>query len=474
MPLVANTVTSNARLRLNAARCVGVMLFLSGCARADDQRTVPPLPTIAVTHVGVIDSEHGRFVPDQTVLIRDGRITAVGPAADVMIPAGADVVDGKNRFLTPGFADMHVHLYTEGDAFTYVANGVTTVRNMAGDTSHLALRARIASGQLVGPRIITAGPVVEGAPLSHPDNVRLESPAAVRPELTRQRAAGYDFVKVYNRLARPVYDSLVAVAGELGLPVAGHVPFAVGLDGALTARQASIEHFRGYIQALLPRSATPPSDASFRDWSVAWTQIDDGRIASLVAQTVAAGVWNVPTFAFTVHELSPAAAHAQLLARTHVRHLSLAGLPTNRATTSYLRAFTEADYVAAQHGLEAQFRLAMALDAAGAKLLVGTDSWLAGYAFVDELELLVRAGLTPARVIRMATLDAARFLGEDAEWGKVVAGQRANLVLLDADPLVDIRNARRVRAVVLNGRLLDHEYHARSIAALRGRRPTSP
>jgi len=235
----------------------------------------------------------------------DGRNAAVGPAADVAVPAGADVVDGTGRFLSPGFADMHVHLYTEGDLFTYIANGITTVRDMAGDTSHLALRARVASGRLVGPRIITAGPVVEAAPLSHPDNVLLESPGAVRAELVRQRTAGYDFVKVYNRLARPVYDSVVAVARELGLPVTGHVPLEVGLDGALAARQTSIEHFRGYVQVLLSRSAALSSDTSFRDWSVAWNRIDDTRLASLVARTVAAGVWNVPTFAFTVHELSP-------------------------------------------------------------------------------------------------------------------------------------------------------------------------
>ena len=139
------------------------------------------------------------------------------------------------------------------------------------------------------------------APLSHPDKVLLEVPWAVRAENVRQRAAGYDFVKVYKHLSRPVYDSVVAVARALGVQVTGHVPLEVGLDGALAARQASVEHFRGYIQALLPPWAAVPSDASFRDWSIAWNRIDDSHIASLVARTVAAGVWNVPTFAFTVH-----------------------------------------------------------------------------------------------------------------------------------------------------------------------------
>jgi len=172
---------------------------------------------------------------------------------------------------------------------------------MAGDTSQLGMRARVASGRMIGPRIITAGPVVEAAPLSHPDNVLLKFPGSVRAELVRQRAAGYDFVKVYNHLSRPVYDSVVAVARALGVQVNGHVPLEVGLNGALAARQAFIEHFRGYIQALLPPWAAVPSDASFRDWSIAWNRIDDSHIASLVARTVAAGGWNVPTFAFTEH-----------------------------------------------------------------------------------------------------------------------------------------------------------------------------
>ena len=449
---------------------LGLTAVLSGCAREQREASASSgaasvAPAVAITRVAVVDVEQGRLVPAQTVVVRDGRIVAAGPADFVEIPDGADVIDGTAKFLAPGFSDMHVHLYTEGDLFTYVANGITTVRNMAGDSTHLAMRRRVASGEIVGARIVTAGPVVESAPLSHPDNVLLGDPARVRREIARQQAAGYDFIKVYNNLARPVYDSVAAAAADLGLPVAGHVPFAVGLDGALAARQQAIEHLRGYIQALLPAGSLP-SDTSFRDWSVAWTRIDTTRIASLAARTVVAGVWNTPTFAFTVHELSPAAEHARLLKRPEVRRLSLQGLPTDRATTGYLRQFAETDFVATQRGLEAQFQLVRALDAAGAGLLVGTDSWLSGYAFADELELLVRAGLSPARVLRMATLDASRFLGEEKEWGTVAAGRRADLVLLDADPLLDVTNARRVRAVVAGGRLLRRDELDRRLAAL--------
>lgn len=441
-----------------------------GCAPSPGFERPSRQAIVAIIDVAVVDVRHGGLLPGRTVVTRGGRIVAVGPTGSIPVPDGAEIVDGAGRFLSPGFADMHVHLYTDGDLFTYVANGVTTVRNMAGDSTHLAMRRRAAAGEIIASRVLTAGPVVEAAPLSHPDNVLLDDPSKVRSALTHQRTAGYDFVKVYNGLAPAVYDSVTAVSRQLGMSVAGHVPTAVGLSAALSARQRSIEHFRGYERALLPDSARLPNDASFRDRSTSWIRTDTANIASLVARTVAQGVWNCPTFTFTVHELSPNREHRLLLARPEIQRLSLIGLPADRSTSSYLQQFTDADYDTAQRGLEKQFRLLRALDEAGAGLLVGTDSWLSGYAYVDEMELMVRAGLSPARVIRMATLDAARFLGEETDWGTVAVGRRADLVLLDADPLLNVANARRVSAVIVNGRLLRRAELDRRLGALPSRR----
>lgn len=437
-----------------ACGVVGALLAAIGLSAAPPQvRRGTPAAALAFEHVAVVDVERGRVVHDQTVLIGEGRIRAVGHSTEVEVPGGVTVVPGHGRFVTPGFADMHVHLYTKEDAFTYLANGITTVRNMAGDSSHLALRRQTAAGDVAGPRIITAGPVIETT-RSHPDNALVSTASQARQEVRRQRASGYDFIKVYNDATPDTYRAIVEAAGEMQMPVAGHVPDAVGLRSVLAAGQRSIEHLRGYADELLPPARPRAARPSFDERTLSWNAVDPAGMKALAKATAAAGTWNCPTFAFTVHELSPAAAHRRLLARPETGWLSLQGLPKDR-TKGYLSGFSDADFAAAQRSLQVQYQLLRALDEAGAGLLVGTDSWLSGYAFADELELLVEAGLSPARVLRMATFDAARFLDEERERGSIAAGKVADLVLLETNPLVDIRSARKIHGVVHGGTYYD-------------------
>ena len=409
---------------------------------------------LAIVDAAVVDVEMGAIRRTETVIIQSGRIVAVGARDRTPVPAEAIRIDARGKYLVPGFSDMHVHLYTEGDAFTYLANGITTIRNMAGDASHLAFKKRTAEGQMIGPRIITAGPVIE-TKLSHPDNALVGTAEEARREVFRQHQAGYDFIKVYNDITPDVYRAVMAAARELKMPVAGHIPDAIGLREALASGQASIEHLRGYPYELLPakvrrRSVSPQYD----ERTLAWNAIDAAGIDKIARDTAAAGVWNCPTFTFTVHELSPKRTHEALLRREETAWLSLSGLPKDR-TKGYLAGFTEADFAGAQWGLANRFRLLRALDKAGAGLLVGTDSWLSRYALADEMELMVKAGFRPARVLRMATLDTAKFLDESEERGSIRAGKVADLVLLDADPLQRVGNVRKVAGVIKEGRYID-------------------
>jgi hypothetical protein len=347
---------------------------------------------------------------------------------------------------------MHVHLGSERSLLTYLANGITTVRSMSGSERQLAWR-RIDRDSLLGPRIVTAGTIIDGDPPSQPWMRVLTDPARARAEVLAQRAAGFDFIKVYNGVPRAVYDSLLAAASEIGMPVAGHVPFEVGLRGALAAKQRSIEHLRGYVAELVPASAPLQPGPTLRQRSVVWNYVDRARIPEVVAATRAAGVWNCPTLVVTSHNMLPTAEHARLRERPELRYLGPEAFP-DRARISYLRDFADSDYVAAQRGLGPQLELVAALHRAGAGLLAGTDSWLAGFAFQEELELLERAGIPRPEVLRVATVAAAEFLGERGEWGDVALGQRADLQLVAGDPLASLGNLKRRIGVMVRGRWL--------------------
>jgi imidazolonepropionase-like amidohydrolase len=411
--------------------------------------------SIAIERVSIIDVVHGRVIPDQTVLVREGRIVEVGSSKKIKAQPGSIIVNGHRRYLSPGFADMHVHLYTEGDLFTYLANGVTTVRNMAGDTSHLELRRRVENGEIFGPRIITAGPIIE-TKLSHPDNQLVSSADVARQAVIDQKKAGYDVIKIYNDLSPELFDVVMDQAAKSHMRVVGHVPYEVGLEKALRSGQDSIEHLRGYLHPLLAAGQSLERRPDFRSFSLAWNNASTAKMRRLAEETVTAGVWNCPTLVFTVHEMSPLAAHRRLLSRPETAFLSLKGLPKDR-TKGYLAGFSEADFTSVQRGLTKQFHLLRALDNAGAGLLVGTDSWLGGFAFADELELLVKAGLSPSRVMRMATMDASAYLGETKLRGSVEKGKIADLVILRGNPLRSISNARKIEGVISGNRYLSRK-----------------
>jgi hypothetical protein len=403
--------------------------------------------------VHVLRSDRRGFDRNRAVLVRDGRIAWIGPAPAAPVDSGMQVVDGRGGFLLPGFADMHVHLAREGDLLTYVANGITTVRNMWGSERHLGWRARTADGELLGPRIVTAGPVIDGTPPSVPAMLVLTDPAAARAEVERQQALGFDFVKVYNSVPAAVYDSILAAAGELGMPVAGHVPFAAGLARVLAGGQTSIEHLRGYINGLVPPGAPVQPGASLRSRSLAWLHADPSRMPDLVRATAVAGVWNVPTLMVTAELLAPPDRWDELARRPVLRYLGR-GAVGDRSALPYLADFSPDDFRAALRGLAPQRELVRQLDEAGAGLLLGTDSYLQGFAFQAELEEFERTGIDRWRILMAATTQAAEFLGEAADWGRVAVGQRADLQLVEADPLVSFAALRRRAGVMVRGRWL--------------------
>jgi imidazolonepropionase-like amidohydrolase len=395
---------------------------------------------VAFLDVTVLPMDCERLLPHQTVVVAGERIVAVGPVEEIPVPAQATRIHGRGAYLLPGLADMHVHLGEDVAPVLFLANGVTTVRNMWGGASHLKLRDRIARAELLGPTVITSGPILDGAPSRY-------TVVATADEATRavaaQHADGYDFVKVYNNLEPVAYDAILAAAARYGMPVAGHVPRPVGLPRVLASGQRSIEHLRGYVSPT-GRGNLPDEDA----------------VPGLAALTRDAGVWNCPTLVLREHQVPEQV--ERLNTCPEARFLPPRLLARWRASWAEDRTrASAADWARMREANRRRQQLVKAFHDTGARLLLGTDApnpgVLPGFAVHDELRQFVEAGLTPYAALRAGTADAAEFLGAAGEFGVVATGARADLLLLEGNPLADLRHAARPLGVMVGGRWLPRQ-----------------
>lgn len=417
--------------------------------------------SIAFVNVNVVPFDGERILEAQTVIVSDGRIAKIGPAANVKVPAGALKIDGRGKYLMPGLADMHVHLHPGAgkqddlagqQLQLFLANGVTTVRNMIGKPEHLFLRERVAKAELLGPTIYTAGPPLLGN--------TVPTPEAGERAVVEQKKAGYDLIKVHEGLSPETYAAIVATAKRVGIPFAGHVTATVGLTRALEVRQTSIEHLDGYLQAMVADDSPVKAGPSQIVLGPVLEHIDESKIPFLAVATRKAGVWNDPTltlFKLIVSDAKPEdlsqwpelqyvpATMREAFTR---QKLSTAGIPAPNSER--------------QRYLELRNKMLAALYAAGAKLLVGPDSpqffLVPGFATHRELQSFVEAGLTPYEAIEAATRNPGEYFAEvmkaPRDFGTVEVGMRADLLLLDANPLESVANVSKRAGVMVRGRWL--------------------
>ncbi len=424
---------------------------------AQEAAGASPVPELAIVEVSVVPLDGAPVLEHRTVIIRGGLIAALGASAELAVPSGALEIDGRGRYLLPGLADMHVHVWDERDLFLFVANGVTTVRNMFGSPQHLEWRRRIEAGELVGPQLYTAGPIIDGTPPVWPGSTVLTDPAAAAGVVREQRAAGYDFLKPYARLSSDCYDALAAAAREQGLRLMGHVPEAIDLEHALAQGQATIEHLDGWAEAARAGDSPPGEKISFRNEHLAWEHLDPELEARLARRVREAGAWCCPTLVVLQKWVQGDGA-TELLARPEMRYASpiLRAAWAPESPWNYLKNLPE-DLVAGVRGSVERRKLAVrALRDAGAGILAGTDMGnpyvLPGFALHEELANLVAAGLTPCEALRAASANAAECMQASDRWGTIAAGRRADLILVEANPLADVANAARRAGVVLHGR----------------------
>jgi len=411
-------------------------------------------PLVAFVNVNVIPMDNERVLENQTIIVRDGMIEVIGNSNQVQVPDEALIINGKGEYLMPGLVDMHVHVQDENELLLLVANGVTSVRNTWGNTGkmlrfgfpdQLVLRNQIEQGALFGPTIYTAGPVMEGSPAFHPLAEVFDTPEAASESVRWQVSQGYDFIKVYDHLSPETYQAIIETAREEDIPVFGHVPFAIGLDGVLTSGQATIEHMTGYI------------DPDAVEFLISKDQLD-----VYAARTREAGVWNCVTLSEYPKSKETPEGFERLQNQSGMAYVS----PFTRMFSPFLylmaskaHTYQGADYP--ERIAELNRRMVAALHETGAGILLGTDAAQAyhipGFAVHEELAYLVEAGLSPYEALEAGTLNAALAMDKSDEFGTVEVGKRADLLLLEANPLENVSNVQKRVGVMVRGRWLTED-----------------
>ena len=467
---------------------LSLVLAIAACAPA---RVPSPAPaSLALVGATVVDARSGALLPDRTVLVAGNRILAVGPRGSVRVPAGARVVDAAGKYLIPGLWDMHAHLTLNPaadriDVPLLVAHGVTGVREMVSDCPEWSwVRQRsgadclerlrgwqraVEAGEMVGPRILALG----GWPVNGPNGLSAAAPAYFRAETAEQgrelarynAARGVDFVKVYSGISREGFLAFVGEARRLGLGVAGHEPIALSAIDASEAGQKSFEHARVFLFNCFPgaeefRRATADLGGVNTHWRRRMVDEYDPALCTGVFRAFARnGSAYVPT-----HLTRKFDAFADDSAYRHDPRSKYIPGDQWEAWNGDAEGMIESDSSRAGRRAMMDFytkglEITAAAYRAGVTVMVGTDSGdsyvFPGSAVHDEMGELVKAGLTPAEALRAATWTGAEFLGRTADSGSVAPGRLADLVLLDANPLADIANTRRIAGVALNGRWLD-------------------
>lgn len=429
---------------------------------------------VAITHVTAIDVDRGTARPDLTVVVDGSRIAAIGPTATTPTPSTASIIDARGKYLIPGLWDMHAHS-AGGPAAPwdariilplYIANGITGIRDMGGSLEVLKQRkAGIERGNLLGPHMYISGPFLNGGkPYEY--TLTTNTPDQARQAVDKLAREQVDFIKVLSDLSRETYLAVADESKKRKLTFAGHVPDTVTAAEASDSGQRSIEHLSGLTlgcsreEAELRKRRTEAiqkgDNAAYHDATMRSLETYDPEKASaLFAEFKKNETWQVPTLSWwkIQSELGSVSSSDPLL-----KYVPLSVRRSNDWDAQHIKQSTSAALLADLQETKSRYLdLTRSLHQAGVPVMAGTDSpdpyVFPGFSLHDELELLVESGFTPGEALRAATHSPAEFLGKLSDYGMVEKGRVADLVLLDANPLVDIRNTRKISAVIVGGKV---------------------
>jgi len=469
---------------LKRKRCAALLSFVIAafCLLAACKK--PRSSVLAIAHVTVVDMTGAPAAPDQTVLIDKEKIIALGPSNSIPIPYGAKEIDGRGKFLIPGLSDMHVHLTGAGeptgsrDFFLplLLANGVTSVRDMGGYLDYLiSLRKEIEEGMRVGPRIVFAGPYLDGDPPSFQPSLVVTNREQAVDDIHSLVGKGVDFIKVQSQLSREAYFAIAETCRAEHRTFSGHVPDRITAWEASDAGQRSIEHLtcelracsaseadliRRQFRILTKKATTAQSKARQLAWQrEVLSSYSEQKATALIEKFREQQTWQTPTLILLRNDAFPTS-NLNLTADPNAKYVPVKFLEGWRENFEQQMANTSAEEFSLRSAMfEKSLALVGLMQKGGVKILAGTDSAapyvVPGFSLHEELALLVKAGLTPMEALQAATRNPAEFLGHLDSQGTVAVGKNADLVLLDSNPLDDIHNTQKIRAVILRGKLLD-------------------
>jgi imidazolonepropionase-like amidohydrolase len=457
---------------ISTSRRILVLVSLAlALASAAPAQTAQQPRQIVIAHVTVINPGAASVQPDSIVVINGDRITFVSHSAVVPLAKNTRVIDGSGQFLIPGLWDMHVHS-AFGDWFPggrdiilplFIANGVTGVRDMGGDIPVLfAWRKQIAAGKIVGPRMVISGPMLDAllpeGKLRFPSSIAVTTPASAVAAVDSLKAQGVDFIKVQSVISHDAYLAAAAEAHRVGLPIVGHVPDKVRLAEVVAAGQKSIEHLMGIFEGCSTQEEK--FIAGQGDLKLLLSTQDQQRCDALIRQVAQNQTWQVPTLAWQ--------RGGTFLDQRDLKHDPLdiyvpaywREVTWKRFTDEMMPGLLHDPLELRQKYFASNLQMVGTMHRAGVPFLAGTDTApgvyiMPGFSLHDELANFVEAGFTPMEALQTATSGPAKFLGTESADGSIAAGKIANLVLLSANPLDDIHNTRKIKAVIVNGRVFD-------------------
>ena len=413
---------------------------------------------IVLLLVNVIPMDSERILTDQTVIIRDNKIVAIGPK--LKYNKEAYVINSDGRYLIPGLAEMHAHVPPIDDLapmkdvlLLFAMNGITTIRGMLGHPKHLELREMINKGEVLGPRLFTTGPSFNGF------NVKTADDAA---KMVRdQKAGGYDFLKLHPGLTMETFPAIVSTAKEVGIPYVGHVSFKVGIWRAIDADYSSIDHLDGFIEGMVPGIENMVEQQTGLFAMFIADRADESQTTKLMKGLRDHNIWVVPTQSLAERWFAPSFTAENFLNDPATKYINKETVDQWVENKKNLLANPQYDPAKIKNFINLRRRLIKACQDGGVGLLLGCDAPqvfnVPGFSTHNELQYLVASGLTPYQALRTGTVNVATYLNmKDA--GVIKEGAVADLVLLSGNPLVNINETQNVEGVMLNGKWLSKEF----------------